>query len=158
MRPALRSILCLVLLLATAWPAGGADTPASPAAKAIRRVLDEQVAAWNNKDLDKFMAGYWNSPQLTFFAGGTQLRGWKAARERYRKQYQAEGRVMGKLSFSDLAIDVLGPDSALVRGRWKLEPGKGKEALNGLFTLVFKRQPAGWRIVHDHTSRTREKP
>jgi len=27
-----------------------------------------------------------------------------------------------------------------------------KETLTGLFTLIFKKLPEGWRIVHDHTS------
>jgi beta-aspartyl-peptidase (threonine type) len=32
--------------------------------KAIRTVLDKQVAAWNNGNLDEFMTGYWKSPAL----------------------------------------------------------------------------------------------
>jgi beta-aspartyl-peptidase (threonine type) len=70
--------------------------------------------------------------------------------ERYRKRYQAEGREMGKLAFSELDIEMLGPDSALVRGRWQLVTSA--ETLGGLFTLIVKKLPDGWRIVHDHTS------
>jgi ketosteroid isomerase-like protein len=57
---------------------------------------------------------------------------------------------MGKLTFSELQIEMLGPDSAYVRGRWQLVTSKDKPG--GLFTLIFKRLPEGWRIVHDHTS------
>lgn len=119
------------------------------ASQAIQRVLDDQAAAWNRGDLEAFMTGYWKSEDLSFFADQHE-RGWQATLQRYRKRYQSEGREMGNLSFSDTTIDVLGTDSAWVRGRWQVVTTKG--ALSGLFTLIFKRMPEGWRIVHDHTS------
>ncbi|HLJ94483.1 MAG TPA: nuclear transport factor 2 family protein [Gemmataceae bacterium] len=119
--------------------------------QAIQEVLDAQVAAWNRGDLDGFMAGYWHSPQLTFFSGKDKTAGWQATLDRYRKRYPAEGpEKMGSLSFHELEIDVLSPDRAFVRGRWQLI--RNNESLGGLFTLIFQRLPEGWRIVHDHTS------
>src|SRR5262245_25521091 len=93
--------------------------PKSPAAE-IRAVLDAQVAAWNAGNLEEFMDGYWRSPDLTFFSAGRKLSGWDATIERYRKTYKAEGREMGKLAFSDLDIQQLGTNGAVVRGRWEL--------------------------------------
>jgi hypothetical protein len=58
---------------------------------------------------------------------------------------------MGKLEFQGLNIDVLSRRSAVVTGRWQLTMSDGKQP-HGLFTLVFKRLPGGWKIVHDHTS------
>jgi ketosteroid isomerase-like protein len=121
-----------------------------PSKKAIREVLDAQQTAWNKGDLKGFMAGYWQSPELTFFGGKDVIKGWQATLDRYQKRYQAEGREMGKLSFSEIEIDLLGPDSAYVRGRWQVVTSK--EKLGGLFTLIMKKLPEGWRIVHDHTS------
>jgi ketosteroid isomerase-like protein len=141
-----RLAVVLLLLLAVV----SAKPEASPESDAIREVLTRQQAAWNAGKLEDFMAGYWHSPDLTFFSGKDVQRGWDATLERYRKRYQAEGREMGKLTFSELQIDVLGSDSAFVRGRWQVVTSK--ETLGGLFTLVFKKFPEGWRIVHDHTS------
>jgi len=124
--------------------------PAEAAKEAIQKVLTVQAAAWNRGDLDGFMAGYWRSPELSFFSGKDRTRGWDATLERYRKRYQSEGRDMGKVTFSDIDIEVLGPDSAWVRGRWQVVTSK--ETVGGLFTLIFKKLPEGWRIVHDHTS------
>jgi len=118
--------------------------------QAIRAVLDEQVVAWNKGDLEAFMRGYWAAPELSFFSGSSKTRGWQATLERYQKKYRAEGKEMGKLTFSELDIEVLCPDSALVRGRWQLK--MSKEEPGGLFTVIFKRFPEGWRIIHDHTS------
>lgn len=117
---------------------------------AIQRVLDDQTAAWNKGDLEGFMAGYWRSPELTFYSGATVTKGWQGTLERYKTRYQGEGKEMGKVTFSDVRIDVLGPDSAIVRGKWGLV--KKDEKLGGLFTLVCRKLPEGWRIVHDHTS------
>ncbi len=118
---------------------------------AIRQLLDKQVAAWNRHDLEGFMAGYWDSPQLTFFSGGTVTTGWQPTLERYRKRYQGEGREMGTLRFADLRVESLRPDAAFVRGAYELTMSTGKKP-HGLFTLVLRKLPEGWRIVHDHTS------
>lgn len=117
---------------------------------AIRAVLAAQDEAWNRGDLDGFMQTYWKSDRLRFYSGGTVTSGWQATLDRYRKRYQAEGKEMGKLTFTDLEVDVLGPDAAMARGRWKLK--LSKENPEGLFTLVLKKFPDGWKIVHDHTS------
>jgi ketosteroid isomerase-like protein len=124
--------------------------PKSSAAD-IRALLDAQVTAWNAGKLEEFMDGYWRSPELSFFSGGRKLSGWDATIERYRKTYQAEGREMGKLVFSDLDIQQLGPNAAVVRGRWELTMSDGKKP-GGLYTLIFRRFKKGWKIVHDHTS------
>jgi beta-aspartyl-peptidase (threonine type) len=96
------------------------------------------------------MKGYLESDDLTFFSGGKKTTGWKATLQRYQKNYQADGKEMGKLAFEELSIEMLGADHALVRGRYRLQ--LAKESPTGIFTLVMRKTPAGWRIVHDHTS------
>jgi beta-aspartyl-peptidase (threonine type) len=117
----------------------------------IARVLQTQVEAWNRQDLEGFMAGYWNSPELTFFSGAHEFKGWQAALDRYKTTYQGAGHEMGKLEFSNLRIEMLGPDAAFVRGEFHLTMRDGKTP-HGLFTLVFRRFPDGWKIVHDHSA------
>ena len=118
---------------------------------AIRKVLQSQVEAWNRHDLDTFMAGYWNSTELTFFSGATVTHGWQPTLERYRKKYQSPGTEMGKLEFQDLQVEMLGPKAAFVRGKFLLTLSDGNRP-HGLFTLVFREFPEGWRIVHAHSS------
>ena len=148
---ALLAVLVVVTFLLKLYSAQRSQDRVTEDRQAIQNVLNAQVAAWNRGDLEQFMTGYWHSNKLTFFSGKDATSGWQATLDRYRKRYQAEGRdKMGTLSFSDLEIELLGSDSAFVRGRWKLITSK--EPLGGLFTLVFKKMPEGWRIVHDHTS------
>jgi beta-aspartyl-peptidase (threonine type) len=135
------------------------ETPAEQRAgleEGIKHVLLSQVEAWNHGNLEGFMQGYWHSPDLTFFSGATVTRGWEPTLARYRQRYQAEGKEMGKLEFQDLNIDLLSRRSAVVTGKWQLTMSGGKtldgKQPHGLFTLIFKRLPTGWKIVHDHTS------
>jgi ketosteroid isomerase-like protein len=128
-----------------------AQNPKSDVPSAVEQVLRRQQEAWNRHDLEAFMSGYWNSPDLTFFSGAEMMSGWESTLERYREKYQSEGREMGQLEFSDLNIQELAPDAAFVRGEWRLKMTDGKSP-HGLFTLIFRKFPDGWKIVHDHTS------
>jgi beta-aspartyl-peptidase (threonine type) len=127
------------------------DAGDAPMKSAIEHILLTQQDAWNHHDLDAFMAGYWNSPDLTFFSGAKQTAGWQATLDRYRATYASPGHEMGTLDFSALRIEMLGPDAAFVRGAWHLTLPDGKTP-HGLFTLTFRKLPNGWKIIHDHTS------
>lgn len=118
--------------------------------QAIEKVLLSQVEAWNKGSLEGFMAGYWQSESLSFYSGKTTTKGWQQTLDRYRLRYQSEGKEMGTLAFKDLEIEVLGTNSAFVRGKWQLE--LKSETVGGLFTLVLRKFPDGWRVIHDHTS------
>lgn len=147
--------LGIVFVLSGTVSHGQADESRESAA--VRAVLDRQVADWNRGDLDGFLAGYWNSPKAVFQSGGQRFDGWEAMRDRYRRRYQAEGRAMGRLVFSGLDVEPLGPGAALARGRWQLTMPDGSTP-GGLFTVIFRKFPDGWKIVHDHTSADDPKP
>ena len=155
---AARRILAGVFLsrLLVAWSAVSLADPAAGAGgnsdeRAIRQVLDRQTEAWNRGDLEGYMQGYWKSPDLTFYSGGTITGGWEATLARYRKRYQSEGKEMGKLDFPEETIELFGPDAAVARGRWRLSLSAGTQ-MSGLYTVILRRRPEGWRIVHDHSS------
>jgi ketosteroid isomerase-like protein len=138
-------LLCLTAACSTS------ETPGSDTIRDVRSVWTAQVEAWNRGDLEGFMSGYWKSPDLVFFSNGTETRGWQATLDRYRTRYQTEGKEMGKLDFPELDILPLGPDAAMARGRWRLRMPDGKES-SGMTSVIFRKLPEGWRIVHDHSS------
>jgi len=114
----------------------------------IQKVLDEQKKSWNAENIEGFMEYYWKSEDFTFQSGDKRLNGWEALLARYKENYS--GEKMGKLDFTDIEIRVQSKDFAYALGRWKLVfKDSSKE---GLFTIIFKRLPEGWRIIHDHTS------
>ena len=144
------SVICAVLLAVSVNAGSKRNRATEPQdARDIKAVLDHQVEAWNRSDLEGFMGGYWRSDRLTFYSGGTKTNGWQATIDRYRKRYQAEGGEMGHLDFSEQQLEMLGPRSAMVRGRWHLKTSSTESG--GLFTLIFRKFDDGWKIVHDHT-------
>ena len=116
---------------------------------AIRKVMDDQAAAWNRGDIDGFMAGYWRSDKLTFVSGTDVTHGWQPTLDRYKKSYDTRAK-MGVLTFSDLEITMLSKNAAVVLGSWSL--AREKDNPHGKFTLNFRKFKEGWRIVMDHTS------
>jgi ketosteroid isomerase-like protein len=143
----MRIVLILLLLQTLAF----AQKSDSDMKAAVGQVLHQQQDAWNHHDLDGFMSGYWNSPELTFFSDAKVSSGWQSVMDHYRKTYQGEEKEMGHLDFSDLNVQVIGSDASFVRGAWALTLADGKKP-HGIFTLVFRKFPEGWKIVHDHTS------
>jgi len=119
--------------------------------QAIRRVLSDQEQAWNRGDIDGFMKGYENSPNTLFIRKNVR-RGYGSVRRRYHEQYPTREK-MGKLTFSDLSVTLLDADYASVTGEFHLvrAASAGGNA-SGVFSLLFRRTPAGWKIMLDHTS------
>ena len=126
-----------------------ASVESGPAAKEIEKVLTLQQDAWNRGDIPGFVEYYWKSSELTFSGANGVTRGWDGLLARYQRSYP-DRATMGKLSFSDLETRMLAPDAALVLGRWRLT--REKDAPGGVFTLVVRKFPIGWRVIHDHTS------
>lgn len=133
-------------------------SPASPppegqanVASDIAAVLKTQVDAWNRGDLEGFMSAYLPSPEMTFTSGGTLTKGYDALRAKYAKSYGTDTRSMGQLRFDDVQVTSLGREGALSVGRFTLQ-AQGQAASTGIFSLVWVRTKAGWRIIHDHSS------
>jgi ketosteroid isomerase-like protein len=139
MRP---SILLVVLLTLLTPALAGPDAE-------IREVLGRQVDAWNRGDIPGFMEAYETSERLRFASGGTVTHGWRPTLERYQRCYP-DRATMGTLAFTIHEVEPLGPDAAVVFGKWELT--RAADRPWGLFTLVLKRTPDGWRIFSDHTS------
>jgi ketosteroid isomerase-like protein len=146
-------VLCFVLAYVVAAILGSATLPAQlPQATAnaeIEGALCAQQEAWNRGDIDEFMNGYWRSEETVFVSGDEVTRGWQKVLDRYQKKYSDRAK-MGTLTFSDLQITPLSADAAVALGAWKLK--RAQDQPHGRFTLIFRRLPEGWRIVHDHTS------
>lgn len=138
-----------ILLLAAC-----ASSSVSPSARAadeaaILALLEAQDVAWNEGDIEGFMAGYLRSPDLRFASGGNITRGWDETLARYKARY-GTGAEMGTLTTSDHEIEILSADAAIAHGKWQLD-WQGKQPW-GLYTLVLRKTDGAWRIVSDTTT------
>jgi len=139
-------IICNILM---ALPVCAAPEQPPNSVAEIQSVLSAQQDAWNRGDIDAFMNGYAQSASTVFVSEDEVRRGWETVRDRYRVRYSDRAK-MGTLNFSQIEVTMLSPEAAVVLGRWRLK--RASDEPHGRFTLIFKRLPEGWRIVHDHTS------
>jgi len=117
-------------------------------ADVVRATLQAQASAWNEGNLDAFMATYWKSDDLVFVSGDNVTKGWNATMKRYRERY-ADESGLGQLGFDKMDVELVTDDVAVVTGRFNHT--KGAEASSGMFSLVLRQTNGVWRIVHDHT-------
>lgn len=124
---------------------------------AIRKVMDDQAAAWNRGDLAAFMTGYEDSPQTTF-VGNKNTYGYQAILDSYKRSFATKDE-MGTLTFSDLEIRLLPASDGMVEyammyGRFHLDRtahGVSKKD-DGYYSLLWHKTKDGWKIIVDHTS------
>ncbi len=140
----------IVLMLLTISISGFAGNKLSEKEKlVILGLLDEQVVAWNEGNLDEFMQTYWNSEKLVFVGSRGPTYGWQATLESYKKGYPNKV-AMGKLNFKILEISKIDKKTVFVIGRFELTREIGD--LTGHFTLVIQKIKGEWLIISDHSS------
>jgi uncharacterized protein (TIGR02246 family) len=136
--------------VAAPGPAPTAAPKAAPTQEAaIRAVLERQSFDWNRGDTEGFLTGY--APEAVFVSDQI-TRGLEKVRLRYQSHYPTRAS-MGTLTFSDIEVHSIDPNNAYVIGRFQLKrDAEGGGDTQGVYTLLFKRTPKGWKIVVDHTS------
>ena len=137
-----RNFIILCLMLCTNYLLAQNDS------SAIRDVMNKQIEAWNNGDIDTFMQTYWKSDSLMFVSAPPTY-GWQTTLEHYKNHYP-DTAAMGKLSFNLIKLNQLSPEYYFVIGEWHLKRSMGD--VGGYFTLLFKKINGNWVIVVDHTS------
>jgi ketosteroid isomerase-like protein len=147
------SLLAVTTLAAQTPPASSTPSPVA----IIQNAITAQADAWNRGDIPAFMETYENSPDTTF-VGLTVRKGYDTILQRYRQGYSTPDQ-MGHLTFSNIDVRLLPsscgqPEYAVVTGNFHLDRTTHGEAKkdDGIFSLVWRRGPNGWKIVLDHTS------
>jgi ketosteroid isomerase-like protein len=116
---------------------------------AVRKLLADQVTAWNRGDIESFMQGYWHSDSLMFIGSKGVTYGFDNTWERYKKTYDSREK-MGILAFDLLHVFPLAGDVYMVVGKWHLTRTVGD--IGGHYTLILKKIEGKWVIISDHTS------
>ena len=119
--------------------------------QAVQAAMTASAAGWNAGDLDRFVDIY--AKDAVFVTPKGLLRGKAEIAARYRPSFAGGGNVRGKLSFQPLALRTLSAVHQLLIARWTLTPADPAGTVEtGTTTLLFERQPAGWKIISDHSS------
>src|SRR6266850_2511382 len=143
----------------------------------IAAMLAQSAAAWTAGDLDAFLACYDDSPDTLYVNSTNLVTGFAAIRSMYIERFggafpgPAHGTTrggapgtmlgttrsgsLGQLSLTLLRSTRIGPEHMFVVGRYSLlreadhgvTTTNGVSTANGVFSLVLRKTPAGWRIT-----------
>ncbi|HTS22502.1 MAG TPA: nuclear transport factor 2 family protein [Casimicrobiaceae bacterium] len=111
--------------------------------------MSASAASWNAGDLKGHLSIYDDSVTVMTRTGPRPSIA--AIEASFSAAYFKDGKPKQTLGFDQVSIRLLSPESALMTGRFSLTGG-GLPQQSGWFSLVWLRTPAGWRVVHDHTS------
>ena len=130
--------------------ASGSNSSVATLASQITSQLDRAADDWNRGALERFLSDYAAESTTTFVDGRRARHGFEFIRQYYAPRF-APGAHRDSLRFEEVEARHLRPGLALVTARYVLTRG-GVVTASGPFTLVMEQRPAGWLILHDHSS------
>lgn len=139
-------------LLLAACDASRNPISQSLARSQIELAMKDSAAGWNTGDLGRFMRIYADRGDITFVSADGIIVGKAAIAKSYARSFRQRGRnTRGRLSFEFLHVRVIDDRHAHLIARYRLTRANGV-AETGPTSLLFERQPRGWRVVADHSS------
>jgi uncharacterized protein (TIGR02246 family) len=159
------AVLALILCLTLCLPPVSADgergwlfdslTANRPAANSdaqqIYALLLKLFDCWNAHDIDGYLNGYWNSPDLLVLVDSEEYNGWQQLRDSYRLAYPNQDS-MGHITPARIQIKLLKPDVALALIGWSMSFPNSKQNVVGNSMMNLERFDGAWKIVASHTS------
>lgn len=149
-RSAATALPLAVAIAATACSFEVVDDEGTGLKASVTAMLERSADAWNDGDLDAFMADYASAASTSYMTSDGPVYGTEQIRARYASRF-ATNAQRDSLRFEDLSVRQLQPLIGLATGRYILHRD-GQVTLTGWFTVVLRRMGDGWRIVHDHSS------
>ena len=132
-----------------------ATVDASVEKAAILKVITDMQAAWNRGDFRGYMQGFKN-PDVIFVSGGRFQDGWQGTLDHYVRDYGASPEMRGTLRFSDIRIEILGPDAAQLISRYQLV--RQQHPQYGINTRLMRKVNGQWVIALNHVSSSETAP
>ncbi len=139
----IRSLFITALLLTTNLNA------VADSYEIILEIMRKQTTAWNNGDINAFMAPYARGDELSFISKDEISNGWQQTLDRYKLRYPNK-EAMGKLQFDIKDYIQLSHEYAWVMGKYTVRTTGAQ--FTGHFTLVWQYIDGNWRIIRDHSS------
>ena len=141
------TLLLALALVGCASAPRGSDTSAEPI---IRQQLEAMLTAWKADNLDAHIAPY--ADDATWTTANGLLKGKAAIRESLVKGFLRDGDLVGDLTFGPTEFTRLGPGYMMTNGSFHVANLPSGRTINGQSTLIWRREGATWRIIHDHSS------
>ena len=148
----------LIILSLPVLPARAQSSDSAAVQSQLKPLMDEQVAAANAHDTDRFLRAYLHSPQTIFIVNGATVRGFDALRAQQLKWWKngksdVVYREVEQREF--LALD----RDAVLTTQYLSAHGTGVDGRprddHGVITSLWHRTPDGWRVTYAHESWSR---
>lgn len=111
--------------------------------------IDSMEAFWNKGDLDNYMNYYHKSDSLVMQSSNARFYGWERINAMFVNMFMDEN-LRGELKFTEVEIPESTNELGLVIGKFNLKYPDGNSR-DGYFTVLFKKFPEGWKIIHDQS-------
>ncbi len=112
----------------------------------VTKVVLQQESAWNNGDLDGYLAHFKDADDTEAVLNGP-VRGLGNIRSAYHISFPNRD-AMGQLEQSEVEVRELGPSFALATGRYRLTRSrKNGGETQGTFTEILEKTDAGWQLI-----------
>jgi uncharacterized protein (TIGR02246 family) len=155
----MRNLMVATLLVVSPVAAHAQSAPSPPARPAatnvsqdeleIRALIGRMEAAWNRGDFEGYMAGFAN-PGVVFVSNGRIQDGWRGTLDHYIRDYGGAPERRGVLRFSDITIEQLAPDAAMLVSHYRLDRPERPQV--GINTRLMRKTDGRWVIALNHVS------
>lgn len=135
------------LTMAAAEPVGVEE--AATAQAEMRALIATMQDAWNRGDFAGYMQGFMN-PGVVFVSRGRFQDGWQGTLDHYVRDYGGDPERRGELMFSDIEIEMLAEDAAMLVSRYRLT--RGARPQDGINTRLMRKVDGRWVIALNHVS------
>ncbi len=115
----------------------------------MRALIARMQDAWNRGDFRGYMEGFQN-PGVVFVSRGRFQDGWQGTLDHYIRDYGGDPDRRGELAFSDIEIEMLSEDAAMLVSRYRLT--RGARPQDGINTRLMRKVDGRWVIALNHVS------
>ena len=116
-----------------------------PAEQQVKTMPKNRADAWNNRNLDRYMADYRKFDSLRVSINGETEKGWEAVYNFFEPKF---GPGMGTMRLSNMKIHMVGELASIVTADWNLQ--QESRITNGRMNLVMKKIDTAWKITTEN--------
>ena len=149
------SFALLASLLLMVLPVCAQSSNSAAIQSQLKPLMDEQGAAANVHDTDRFLKTYLHSPQTVFIVNGETVLGFDALHEQQLKWWKGGKSDVVYRETGHTEFAVLDRNAALttqfLSARGTGLDGKPRDN-HGVITSLWRRTPDGWKVTYAHES------
>lgn len=136
----------------TVVPTAEAQKKAPDTRAEVQRFVKEFFGAMNGADIAALVEMYARVPEVASISDGEVSRGWEAIRSDADSLLGKQGSYRVDVGSTDVVALGTAYAIAFAGATITTQGSQGPQQVRGAITLVLKKTPSGWKILHEHMS------